>query len=85
MDRIKKDTHWIRAFYKHSQENPTKTVNAINEVLLWRVEFDANSMNLNFLNVVNSELINLLFYIKCLPPKPIGKLFNFFIFLSVSL
>lgn len=43
VERIKKDTHWIRAFYKHNQENPVKTCNAIHDVLLWRKEFDANS------------------------------------------
>ena len=47
VERIKKDTCWVRAFYKHSQENSDKTVNMINEVLIWRKEFNANGKDLN--------------------------------------
>ena len=44
LERISSNTDWIRAMYKHSQENNEKTTNSIHEVLSWRQEFEANSM-----------------------------------------
>jgi len=44
LDRIEKDNKWIRAFYEHSFENKDKTVNMIDEVLLWRKKFNANGI-----------------------------------------
>ena len=45
LERINKDTKWIRAFYKHSLENNERTVNMIDEVLTWRKKFNANGTN----------------------------------------
>lgn len=44
IERIKNDNEWIKAFYKHSNENNDKTVAMIHEVLSWRQEFEANNL-----------------------------------------
>jgi hypothetical protein len=44
LERITTGTDWIRAMYKHSQENNDRTVNTINEVLCWRKDFMANGI-----------------------------------------
>jgi hypothetical protein len=44
LERINKDTKWIRAFYKHSLENSERTVGMIDEVLTWRKKFNANGL-----------------------------------------
>ena len=43
IERIKNDNEWVKAFYKHSNENHDKTVAMIHEVLSWRQDFEANS------------------------------------------
>lgn len=45
LQRLKKDTAWLRAFYKHGFSNHDKTVSLIHDVLVWRKDFDANSIN----------------------------------------
>lgn len=42
MERIKADSKWLRAFYKHSLDDSDKTVEMINDVLKWRQDFDCN-------------------------------------------
>ncbi|CAF0743075.1 unnamed protein product [Brachionus calyciflorus] len=44
IERIKKDTKWIKAFHKHSIDDQEKTVNMIDEVLTWRKQFGANEL-----------------------------------------
>lgn len=43
VERIKADSKWLRAFYKHSLDDSDKTVEMINDVLKWRQDFDCNS------------------------------------------
>ena len=42
LERVKKDSNWLRAFYKHSIANNEKTVAMAHDVLSWRKEFEAN-------------------------------------------
>ncbi|CAF0941452.1 unnamed protein product, partial [Brachionus calyciflorus] len=44
IERIKKDTKWVKAFHKHSIGDIDKAVNMIDEVLIWRKEFGANEL-----------------------------------------
>ncbi|RNA36026.1 motile sperm domain-containing 2 [Brachionus plicatilis] len=42
VERIRQNTKWLLAFYKHAFANPDRAVDLIDEVLTWRKEFGAN-------------------------------------------
>ncbi|CAF0743056.1 unnamed protein product [Brachionus calyciflorus] len=44
IDRIKADSNWLRAFYKHSLMNSDRTVDMVNDVLKWRKDFNCNEL-----------------------------------------
>lgn len=43
LERVRKNTNWIRAFYKHAIGSADKAADLANEVLTWRKQNDANS------------------------------------------
>lgn len=44
LERIRRDNDWLKAFYKYSEQDETRTVNMLDEVLTWRNEFGANDL-----------------------------------------
>ena len=44
LERIKRDSNWLRAFYKHAICDDAKTVTMVHDVLTWRKQFEANDL-----------------------------------------
>lgn len=44
LERLRKNNDWLKAFYKYAQENHERTVNMLDEVLIWRNEFGCNDL-----------------------------------------
>jgi hypothetical protein len=43
VERVKKNTDWVRCFFKHGLGDSDKTVQVADDVLTWRNTFNANS------------------------------------------
>lgn len=44
VERVRKDNEWMKAFWKHGEDEHSRAVDVMNEVLDWRKKFGANGM-----------------------------------------